>query len=146
MLMPTWLRIPECLALGEWSQHWDYLGCEDVCWSKNDLEKGMANHFTILALRTPGPVWKGKKNRTLKDKLPRSVGSKYATGDQWRDNFRMSRRSQSNNTQLWMWLVMQGKSDAVKSNIAKEPGMLGPWIKANWKWSNRRWQEWTPTF
>ena len=21
--------------------------------------------------------------------------------------------------------------------------MLGPWIKANWKWSNRRWQEWT---
>ena len=24
--------------------------------------------------------------------------------------------------------------------------MLGPWIKANWKWSNRRWQEWTLTF
>ena len=24
--------------------------------------------------------------------------------------------------------------------------MLGPWIKANWKWSNRRWQEWTSTF
>ena len=24
--------------------------------------------------------------------------------------------------------------------------MLGPWIKANWKWSNRRWQEWTVTF
>ena len=21
--------------------------------------------------------------------------------------------------------------------------MSGPWIKANWKWSNRRWQEWT---
>ena len=20
--------------------------------------------------------------------------------------------------------------------------MLGPWIKVNWKWSNRRWQEW----
>ena len=25
------------------------------------LEKGMANHFTILALRTPWTVWKGKK-------------------------------------------------------------------------------------
>ena len=24
--------------------------------------------------------------------------------------------------------------------------MLGLWIKANWKWSNRRWQEWTSTF
>ena len=23
--------------------------------------------------------------------------------------------------------------------------MLGPWVKANWKWSNRRWQEWTST-
>ena len=41
------------------------------------------------------------------------------------------RRSQSeNNTQLWMWLVIEVKSDAIKSNIAKEPGMLGPWIKS----------------
>ena len=24
--------------------------------------------------------------------------------------------------------------------------MLGPWIKANWKWSTRRWQEWMSTF
>ena len=33
-----------------------------------------------------------------------------------------------------MWLVVEVKSDAVKSSIAKEPGMLGTWIKANWKW------------
>ena len=31
-----------------------------------------------------------------------------------------------NNTQLWMLLVMEVKSDAVKNNIAEEPGMLGP--------------------
>ena len=38
---------------------------------------------------------------------------------------RMKRWSQSeNNTQLWMGLVMEVKSDAVKSNIAWEPGML----------------------
>ena len=24
--------------------------------------------------------------------------------------------------------------------------MLSPWIKLNYKWSNRRWQEWTSTF
>ena len=29
---------------------------------------------------------------------------------------------------------------------AYEPGMLGGWIQTNWKWSNRRLQEWTPTF
>ena len=43
-----------------------------------------------------------------------------------------------NNTQLWMWLVIEARSDAVKSNTAQEPGMSGPWIKANRKWSNRR--------
>ena len=51
---------------------------------------------------------------------------------------RMKRWSQSrNNTQLWMGLVIEARSDAVNNNIAQEPGMLGPRIKANWKWSNR---------
>ena len=32
------------------------------------------------------------------------VGAQYVTGDQWRNNFRMKRWSQSkNNTQLWCW-------------------------------------------
>ena len=31
-----------------------------------------------------------------------------------------------------MQLVMEVKTNAVKSNIAQEPGMLGPWIKVNW--------------
>ena len=40
---------------------------------------------------------------------------------------RMKGRSQSkNNTQLWMQLVIEARSDAVKSSIAEEPGMLGP--------------------
>ena len=40
---------------------------------------------------------------------------------------RMKGWSQSkNNTQLWMGLVTEARSDAVKSTIAQEPGMLGP--------------------
>ena len=31
---------------------------------------------------------KRQKDVTLKDELPRSVGVQYATGDQWRSNFR----------------------------------------------------------
>ena len=31
---------------------------------------------------------KKQKDKTLKDELPRSVGAQYATGDQWRNNFR----------------------------------------------------------
>ena len=53
------------------------------------LEKGMANHFSILALGTPiMNSMKRKKDRTLKDELPRLVGAQYATGDQERNNSR----------------------------------------------------------
>ena len=31
---------------------------------------------------------KGQKDRTLKEELPRSVGTQYASGDQWRNNSR----------------------------------------------------------
>ena len=31
---------------------------------------------------------KRQKDRTLKDELPRSVGSQYAIGEEWRNNFR----------------------------------------------------------
>ena len=33
-------------------------------------------------------ITKRQKDRTLKDELPRSVGARYATGDQWRNNSR----------------------------------------------------------
>ena len=47
----------------------------------------MANHFSILAIRTQ-EQYERQKNRTLKDELPRSVGAQHATGDQWRNNSR----------------------------------------------------------
>ena len=31
---------------------------------------------------------KRQKDRTLKDEFPRSVGAQYATGNQWRNNYR----------------------------------------------------------
>ena len=46
----------------------------------------------------------------------RSVGAQYATGDKWRNNSRKNEETESkqNNIQLWMWLVMEVKSDAVE--------------------------------
>ena len=35
---------------------------------------------------------KRKNDRLLKEELPRSVGAKYATGDQWRNNSRKNER------------------------------------------------------
>ena len=64
----------------------------------------------------------------MREELPRSVGAQYATGDQWRNNSRKNEGvgQSKNNIQLWMELVIEARSDAVKSNIAYEPGMSGP--------------------
>ena len=63
---------------------------------------------------------KRQKDMKLKDELPRLVSTQYATGEEWRNSSkRMKKQSQSkNNAQLWMWLVMEVRSDAVKNNIA----------------------------
>ena len=42
---------------------------------------------------------KRQKDRTLKDELPRSVGSQYATGDQWRNNSRKNEETESKQKQ-----------------------------------------------
>ena len=47
---------------------------------------------------------KRQNGMTLKDELPRSVGTRYATGHQWRNNSRKNEETEpkQNNTQLWM--------------------------------------------
>ena len=63
---------------------------------------------------------KRQKNMTLEDEPSRLVGIQYATREEWRNSSRgMKRLSQSgNDIQLWMCLVMEVKSSAVKNNIA----------------------------
>ena len=60
------------------------------------LEKGMANHFSILALE---PHEQYENDRILKEKLPRSVDAQYATGDQWRNNSRKNEGMESKQKQ-----------------------------------------------
>ena len=57
---------------------------------------------------------------TLKDEVPRSVDAQYDTGEEWRNNSRKNEETEpkQNNAQLWMWLVMEVKSNAVKNSIA----------------------------
>ena len=67
----------------------------DKMWSTGE---GNANHFSILAFEKPMDSMKRQKDRTLKDELCRSVGDKYAMGDQLRITpERMKRWSQSKN-------------------------------------------------
>ena len=73
-----------------------------------------------FCLENPMSSMKRQKDMILKDELPRSVGAQYATGDQWTTNSRRNEEMEQkqNNTQLWMWLVMEAKSGDVKSEIA----------------------------
>ena len=50
--------------------------------------EGNGKPLQYSCLENPMNSMKRKKDRTLKDELPRSVGAQYATGDQWRDNSR----------------------------------------------------------
>ena len=88
--------------------------------------EGNGKPLQYSCLENPMNSMKRQKDRTLKDELHRSVGAQYATGDQWRTNSRKNEgmKPGKHNTQLWMGLVIEARFDAVKSNIAKEPGML----------------------
>ena len=78
----------------------------------------MANHFSILGLRRT--VLKDKKIRTLKDELPRSVGARCATGDQWRNNSRKNEETEPKQKQHPVMDVTGDKSkvQCCKSNTA----------------------------
>ena len=68
---------------------------------------------------------KRHKDRTLKDELPRSVGAKYASGEQWRKSSRKNEEMEPKQKQYTVVDVTGDGSNAVK-NISQEPGMLGP--------------------
>ena len=53
----------------------------------------MANHFSILALRTPNSM-KRQKDRTLKDDPTRSVGVQYATVEEHRNSSRRNEEAE----------------------------------------------------
>ena len=81
--------------------------------------RGMENRFVILALITPQTVCKGKmighwKMDSPGPKVPNMLLE--ISGEITPE--RMKGWSQSkNNTQLWMWLVKEARSNAVKSNL-----------------------------
>ena len=85
---------------------------------------------------------------TMKDELPRSVGAQYATGEEWRDN---SKKNEEMERKQEQHPVVDMIGDGSKVRSCKEQYCIGTWNvrsmnQANWKWSNRRWQESTLTF
>ena len=51
-------------------------------------EEGNGKPLQYSCLENTMNSMKRQKDRTLKEELPRLVGAQYATGDQWRNNYR----------------------------------------------------------
>ena len=70
-------------------------------WSTGE---GNGKPLQYSCLENPMSSMKRQKDMTLKEELPRSVGTQYATGDQWRNNFKKNEEMEpnKNTTQLWM--------------------------------------------
>ena len=146
--LPNWSHRPQ-----PYLTQWNYEPCHvgllktsgswwRVLAKRGPLEKEMANHFSILGLRTPWSM-KRQKDRTLKDELSRLVGAQYTNGDQWRNNSRMKRLSQCS--------VVDMTGDESKVLCYKEKYCIGTWNVRSMNQGKlevvkRRWQEWTLTF
>ena len=61
-------------------------------WSTGE---GNGKSLRYSYLENPMESMKRQKDRTLKDELPRLVGAQYATGDQWRNNYRKNEGMES---------------------------------------------------
>ena len=77
---------------------------------------------------------KAKRNNTERW-IPRSVGAQYATREEWRN---ISRKNEETEPKWKQHPVVDVTGDGSKIQCCTN--------KANWKWSNKRQQEWTMTF
>ena len=89
----------------------------DRMWSTGEGNATLLQHS---CLENPTNSMKRQNDRILKEELPRSVVPNMLleiSGEITPE--RMKGWSQSkNNTQLWMGLVIEARSDAIKSNMA----------------------------
>ena len=117
-------------------------GESDRMWSTGE---GNGKPLQYSCLENPMKNMKRQNDRILKEELPRSVRAQYATGDQWRNDFRKNEGMEQKQKQ---YPAVDVTGDRSKVQCCKEQYciMSDPWIKANWKWSNKRWQEWMLTF
>ena len=73
------------MPYGATQDRWVMVERSDRMWSAG---KGNGKPLQYSCLENPINGMKRQNDRILKEELPSSVGAQYATGDQWRTNFR----------------------------------------------------------
>ena len=81
----------------------------DKTWSTGE---GNGKPLQYSCLENPMNSMKRRKDRTLKDELPRSMGAQYAMGDQWRNNSRKNEEMEPKQKQ-WPAVDMTGDGSKV---------------------------------
>ena len=93
----------------------------DRMWSTG---KGNGKPLHYSCFENPMNSMKKKKDRTLKDELPRSVGAQYATGDQWRNN---SRKNEGMDPKQKQHPAVHVTGDRSRVQCYKKQYCIGTW-------------------
>ena len=93
----------------------------DKMWSPGE---GNGKPLQYSCLENPINSMKKQKDRTLKDELPRSVGTQNATGNQWRNN---SRKNEGIEPKKKQHPVVDVTGDGSKVRCHKEQYCIGTW-------------------
>ena len=93
----------------------------DTVWSTGE---GNGKPLQYSCLENPMKSMKKQKDRTLKDELPRSVGTQNATGNQWRNN---SRKNEGIEPKKKQHPVVDVTGDGSKVRCHKEQYCIGTW-------------------
>ena len=88
-------------------------------WSTGE---GNGKPLQYSCLENPMNSMKRQKERTLKDELPRSVGTQYATGEEWRKN---SRKKEEREPKQKQHPVVDVTGDGSKVCCCKEQYCMG---------------------
>ena len=87
-------------------------------------EEGNGKPLQYSCLENPMNTMKRQKDRTLKDELPRSVGAQYATGDQWRNNYKKNEETEPKQKQH---PIVDVTGDRSKVRCCKQQYRIGTW-------------------
>ena len=90
-------------------------------WSTGE---GNGKPLQYSCLENPVNSMKRQKDRTLKDELPRSVGVKYATGEQWGNN---SRKNEEVEPKKKQHPAVDVTGDGSQVRCCKEQYCIGTW-------------------
>ena len=103
---------------------WVLVENSDKTWSSGE---GNGKPLQNSCLDNSMNSMKRQKDRTLKDELPRSVGTQYPTGDHWRNFFLHSRKNEGMELKQKQHPVVNGIGDGGKVQCCKEQYCIGTW-------------------